>query len=92
MRVETALYEGYVIPPQYDSMLAKIITYADTREEALAIMKRALSEVVIEGVETNLYFEYRLLSEEAFEKGEFDTSYIEEHLESILGGIADETE
>lgn len=86
VRVETALYEGYKVPPTYDSMLAKIITYGETREEAIEIMKRALSEVVIEGLETNIYFQYQLLNTEDFMKGKFDTSFIENNLEVILGG------
>ncbi|PHV70412.1 acetyl-CoA carboxylase biotin carboxylase subunit [Sporanaerobium hydrogeniformans] len=84
VRVETALYEGYQIPPTYDSMLAKIITYGETREEAIAIMERALGEIVIDGIDTNLYFEYQLLGTEAFRTGNFDTGYIEANLAAIL--------
>ena len=87
VRVDSAIYEGYYIPPQYDSMLAKIIAYGDTREEAIEIMKRALSEVSIEGVDTNIYFEYQLLNEQAFVEGKFDTGFIEESLSNILGGV-----
>ena len=87
VRVDSAIYEGYSIPPQYDSMLAKIIAYGDTRQEAIEIMKRALSEVSIEGVDTNIYFEYRLLNEPAFVEGKFDTGYIENNLSNILGGM-----
>ncbi len=90
VRIESAIYENYKVPPNYDSMLAKVITYGDTREEAIAIMKRALEEMIIEGIETNIYFQHQLLNEEAFIKGEFDTSFIEENLESILGGEANE--
>ncbi len=90
VRVDSALYEGYHIPPQYDSMLAKIIAYGDTREEAIEIMKRALSEVSIEGVQTNIYFEYQLLNEPAFAEGVFDTGFIENHLVNILGGVVNE--
>ena len=90
VRVDSALYEGYRIPPQYDSMLAKIIAYGDTREEAIDIMKRALSEVSIEGVQTNIYFEYQLLNEPAFVSGIFDTGFIETNLTSILGGFVNE--
>ena len=90
VRVDSALYEGYCIPPQYDSMLAKIIAYGDTREEAIDIMKRALSEVSIEGVQTNIYFEYQLLNEPAFVSGIFDTGFIETNLTNILGGFVNE--
>jgi len=91
VRVDSALYEGYRVPPQYDSMLAKIITYGETREEAIAIMKRALGEVSIEGIETNIYFEYQLLNHPDFVEGKFDTGFIETNLENILGGCVDES-
>lgn len=90
VRVDSALYEGYSIPPQYDSMLAKIIAYGETREDAINIMKRALSEVSIEGVTTNIYFEYQLLNDPAFKEGTFNTGFIENNLVSILGGIINE--
>ena len=90
VRIESALYESYEVPPNYDSMLAKVITYGDTREEAIAIMKRALEEMVIEGIETNIFFQYQLLNEGAFLEGRFDTSFIEQNLEMILGGVVDE--
>ena len=90
VRIESALYESYKVPPTYDSMLAKIITYGDNREEAIAIMKRALEEMVIEGIETNLFFQYQLLNETAFVEGRFDTSFIEGNLETILGGVVNE--
>lgn len=90
VRVDSALYEGYRVPPQYDSMLAKVITYGKTREEAIAVMKRALGEVSIEGIETNIYFEYQLLNHPDFVEGKFDTGFIETNLESILGGRVDE--
>ena len=90
VRIESALYESYKVPPTYDSMLAKVITFGDTREEAIAIMKRALGEIVIEGIETNVFFQYQLLNETAFVEGKFDTSFIERNLETILGGVVDE--
>ena len=90
VRIESALYESYKVPPTYDSMLAKVITFGDTREEAIAIMKRALGEIVIEGIETNAFFQYQLLNETAFVEGKFDTSFIERNLETILGGVVDE--
>ncbi len=84
VRIETGLYQGYKVPPTYDSMLAKIITYGDTREEAISIMERALGELVIEGLDTNIYFQYQLLNTKAFKEGNFDTSFIEKNLEAIL--------
>lgn len=91
IRVDTALYEGYKVPPFYDAMLAKIISFGDTREEAIAIMKRALGETVIEGMATNSFFAYQLLNNTYFEQGTCDTSFIEENLEKILRGDNDET-
>ena len=85
VRVDTAIYPGYSVPPTYDSMLAKIIAYGDTREEAISIMKRALAEAVIEGIDTNIDFQYDLIHTDAFNEGYFDTSFIEKNLDSILG-------
>ena len=85
VRVDTAIYPGYSVPPTYDSMLAKIIAYGDTREEALSIMRRPLAEAVIEGIDTNIDFQYDLIHTDAFNEGYFDTSFIEKNLDSILG-------
>lgn len=85
VRIDTAIYPGYSVPPTYDSMLAKIIAYGDTREEAISIMKRALAEAVIEGIDTNIDFQYDLVHTDAFNEGYFDTSFIEKNLDLILG-------
>lgn len=77
VRVDTAIYEGYTIPPSYDSMIAKIITHGDTRNEAISKMKRALEEIVIEGVETNIDFLFNIIKNPNFIRGNFDTSFIE---------------
>jgi len=79
VRVDSAAYPGYAIPPYYDSMIAKVITYGKTREEAIARMKRALSEFVIEGVHTTIPFHLKLLSHEKFINGEFNTKFLELH-------------
>ena len=71
-------------------MLAKVIAYGETREEAIAIMKRALAEVSIEGIDTNIFFQYQLLNQEEFIEGTFDTGFIERNLGNILGGLVDE--
>ena len=76
VRVDTAIYEGYTIPPTYDSMIAKIIVLGTTRNEAIAKMKRALEELVIEGVETNRDFLFDIITDADFIRGEFDTSFI----------------
>ena len=77
-RVDTAVYEGYTIPPYYDSMIAKIIVHARTRSEAILKMKRALDECIIEGIETNIEFLKSILSNEKFKSGEFTTAIIKE--------------
>ena len=80
VRVDTAVYSGYVIPPNYDSMIAKIIVHADTRQEAIAKMKRALEECVVDGIDTNIDFLLKILNNEDFKNGNFDTSFISKKL------------
>ena len=77
IRVDTAIYNGYVIPPNYDSMIAKIIVHGTTRNEAISKMKRALEELVIDGVETNRDFLFEIIRNPNFIRGNFDTSFIE---------------
>ena len=76
VRVDTAVYTGYKIPPVYDSMIAKIIVHAENREAAIAKMKVALDECVIDGVENNIDFLYQILENDNFVSGNFDTSFI----------------
>ncbi|WP_449536904.1 acetyl-CoA carboxylase biotin carboxylase subunit [Ferdinandcohnia sp. Marseille-Q9671] len=77
VRVDSAAYPGYTIPPYYDSMIAKLITYGATREEAIARMRRALSEFVIEGVHTTIPFHLKLMNHEKFVGGDFNTKFLE---------------
>jgi acetyl-CoA carboxylase biotin carboxylase subunit len=77
VRVDSHIYAGYTIPPFYDSMIAKIITVAQTREEAIDTMERALSEYVIEGIKTTIPFHQQLMRNEDFRKGNFTTKFIE---------------
>lgn len=77
VRVDSAAYPGYVIPPYYDSMIAKLITYGATREEAIARMKRALGEFVIEGIHTTIPFHLQLMDHEQFIDGDFNTKFLE---------------
>ena len=77
VRVDSHIYAGYTIPPFYDSMIAKIIAVAQTREEAICTMERALSEYVIEGVKTTIPFHQQLMKDEKFQKGDFTTKFIE---------------
>jgi acetyl-CoA carboxylase biotin carboxylase subunit len=77
VRVDSHVYAGYVIPPYYDSMIGKLITVAQTREEAINTMYRALSEYVIEGVKTTSPFHLQLMQNEDFRKGNFTTKFLE---------------
>jgi acetyl-CoA carboxylase biotin carboxylase subunit len=77
VRVDSHVYAGYVIPPYYDSMIGKLITVAQTREEAINTMYRALSEYVIEGVYTTIPFHLQLMQNEDFRKGNFTTKFLE---------------
>lgn len=79
VRIDSAMYSGYSIPPYYDSMVAKLITFADTREEAIAKMKRALGEFVIEGVYTTIPFHSKLMDHEVFKSGDFNTKFLEKY-------------
>ena len=79
IRVDTHVYTGYHIPPYYDSMIAKLITVAQTREEAISKMKRALSEFVLEGVKTTIPFHKKLMQNEYFVAGNYTTKFMEEH-------------
>lgn len=79
VRVDSAAYTGYTITPHYDSMIAKLIVRANSREEAIQRMKRALSEFVIEGVDTTIPFHLNLMDHEVFKSGEFDTSFLEKY-------------
>ncbi|MBK7085587.1 MAG: acetyl-CoA carboxylase biotin carboxylase subunit [Flavobacteriales bacterium] len=78
VRVDTHVYAGYTIPPNYDSMIGKLIVSAQTREEALMKMERALSEYVIEGIPTTIPFHLQLMQNEKFRKGEFTTKFLED--------------
>ena len=77
VRVDSALYPGYVVPACYDSMLAKVIAYGKDREEAISRMKRALSELVIEGISTNVEYQYDLLERDEIISGNYHTGLIE---------------
>ena len=79
VRVDSAAYPGYSIPPYYDSMIAKLIVHAPTREEAIDKMKRALSEFAIEGVYTTIPFHLKLLQHQQFVSGEFNTKFLENY-------------
>jgi len=85
VRVDSHLFAGYSVPPHYDSLLAKLIVWADTREAAIARMQRALAEFVIEGVTTTIPFHQRLLKHEGFIRGDTYTRFLQE--EAVALGI-----
>ena len=78
IRVDSAVYQGYTIPPYYDSMIAKLIVYAPTREEAIMKMKWALAEFIVDGVDTNIDFQLELIRNPDFEKGDYDNGFLNE--------------
>ena len=80
VRVDTAVYPGYVVPPFYDSMIAKLIVHARTRDFAIARMKRALEMMVIEGIKTTIPLHLRIMNDEKFQKGDFSTKFMEDFL------------
>ncbi|OUM88286.1 acetyl-CoA carboxylase biotin carboxylase subunit [Caldibacillus debilis] len=91
VRVDSAAYPGYSIPPFYDSMIAKLIVHGKTREEAIARMKRALGEFVIEGVHTTIPFHLNLMDHPAFKEGKFNTKFLDIHdvmKETKEGGVS----
>lgn len=83
IRIDTAIYNGYKIPANYDSMIAKIIAYGSSRNEAISKMKRALEELVIEGVDTNTDFLFDIIKNPNFIRGNFDTSFIDKEIFKI---------
>ncbi len=86
VRVDSHLYSGYVVPPHYDSLIAKIICWGRDRTEAICRMRRALEETVIDGIDTTVGFHLRVLSDEAFQRGEIHTGFLEQFL--AVGGAA----
>jgi acetyl-CoA carboxylase biotin carboxylase subunit len=84
VRVDTHAYAGYVIPPHYDSMIAKLIVRGDTRERAITKMQRALDEFVIEGIDTTVPFHQQLMRDERFRDGDFTTRFLDDF--ELVGG------
>ncbi len=78
VRVDTAIYPDYVVPPHYDSMIAKLIVHARTREGAIRRMRRALEMMVVEGIKTTIPLHQRIMEDENFRKGDFSTKFMEE--------------
>lgn len=80
VRVDTAIYPGYVVPPYYDSMIAKVIVHARTRELAIARMRRALEAMVVEGIKTTIPLHLRIMDDPRFRSGDFSTKFMDEFL------------
>ena len=76
VRIDTAIYTGYKIPPTYDSMIAKIIVHGENRKESIAKMKSAVAEIVVDGITTNADFILKILDNENFKNNNYDTSFI----------------
>lgn len=83
VRVDTAVYPGYNVPPYYDSMIAKLIVHARTRELAIARMRRALDMMVVEGIKTTIPLHKKIMADERFQKGDFSTKFMEEFQYSV---------
>lgn len=77
VRVDTHVYSGYTIPPNYDSMIAKLIVSAQSREEVVTRMKRALEEFIVEGINTTIPFHIKMMEDEVFKSGQFNTSFLD---------------
>ncbi|SDK23359.1 acetyl-CoA carboxylase biotin carboxylase subunit [Natronincola ferrireducens] len=83
VRVDSHIYSGYTVPPTYDSMIGKLIVWGKNRNEAIDTMKRALNEIVITGISTNVEFQKRILDNESFLENKIDTSFIEKKIVSV---------
>ncbi|KGN03173.1 acetyl-CoA carboxylase [Clostridium novyi A str. 4570] len=76
IRIDSALYQGYKMPPNYDSMIAKLIVHGKDRNEAISKMKRALGEFILEGIDTNISFQFEILNNKTFNEGAYNTGFI----------------
>ena len=84
IRIDSAVYSGYTIPPYYDSMIAKVIVWAKNRTEAIRKMQSALGEVIIEGIDTNVDYQFEIMNDPDYQKGIFDIGFLESHQ---IGGV-----
>ena len=90
IRFDSFIYQGYSIPPYYDSMIGKMIVHGTTREEAIMKMCATLDELVIEGIENNREFCHEILHDQDYIRGAFDTGFILKKLDALLGHDHDE--
>ncbi len=81
IRIDTAVYQGYTIPPYYDSMIAKLIVHGSSRKEAIMKMKWALSEFIVDGIDTNIDFQLELIKNRDFENGNYNIGYLNQYME-----------
>ena len=81
IRIDTAIYNGYIIPPTYDSMIAKVIVHGETRKESIKKMKSAVAELVVDGICTNADFILKILENENFKNNNYDTSFIKKEFD-----------
>ena len=88
VRMDTHVYNGYLVPPYYDSMIGKLITYGDDRESAIARMCGALSEIIIDGIKTNIKLHREIMSDAAFRKGGTNIYYLENKLSAMMAGVS----
>ena len=85
VRVDTSVYQGYTIPPFYDSMVGKLIVHGANRCEAIAKIKRSLEELVVDGIDTNIDFQYAIMEHKNFIDNKYDTSFIQKHMHELEG-------
>lgn len=84
IRVDTAIYNGYQVPPYYDSMLVKLIVHGETREDAIAKMQSALGETIIDGIDTNVDYQFEIIKDAEYQAGEFDIEFLNTH---VIAGV-----
>jgi acetyl-CoA carboxylase biotin carboxylase subunit len=88
VRTDTHLYPGYSIPPHYDSLIAKVVTHGRDRPEAITRMRRALGELVVEGVATTAGFHQEVMGDASFVRGDYDTGFLAAYLERAASSVA----
>ena len=84
IRIDSAIYSGYEVPPYYDNMLAKLIVFAKNRNEAITKMRSALGEVIMWGIDTNVDYQYEILNDPDYQSGDFDIEFIADKEEQLL--------
>jgi acetyl-CoA carboxylase biotin carboxylase subunit len=88
VRVDSHIYEGYKVPPNYDSMIGKLIVHGNTRAQAISRMKVALSEMVVDGIKTNVPLQQRIMADIGFQQGGTNIHYLEKRLQERKEKVA----